>query len=91
MKKEQKINYIKYWLQKFGERDNETFNIEVEVNGVIFHISMQYNFDECGDEILPYDWCRNGFKHLITNSISDRTESELDEIINKLKIKKIFY
>ena len=31
MNKEQKVNWIKCWLQKFGNRDNETFNTEVVV------------------------------------------------------------
>ena len=33
MTKEQKVNYVKHWLQKFGDRDNETFNTEVVVGG----------------------------------------------------------
>ena len=28
MNKEQKVNYVKCWLQKFGNRDNETFKQE---------------------------------------------------------------
>jgi hypothetical protein len=91
MNKEQKINYVKYWLQKFGNRDNETFNIEVLVGETIWEISLQYDFDEDGDKIEPYDWCRNGFKHLQNCQISDRTDNELDNIIVQLKLKQSFY
>jgi len=52
---------------------------------------LQYNFDDDGDQYEPYDWCRSGFKHLRNNQISDRTDEELDEIINQLKSKQFFY
>lgn len=29
MNKEEKINYVKFWLQCFGDRDNQTFNKRV--------------------------------------------------------------
>lgn len=88
---EQKVNYIKYWLQKFGNRDNETFNIEVVIDETIWDISLQYNFDEDGDQIEPYDWCRRSFKQLVNNQISDRTDEELDRIIEILRFKQEFY
>jgi hypothetical protein len=92
MDKLQKNNYVKCWLQKFGERDNETFNTEVVINdNLTWRISLQYNFDDEGEELKPYNWCTCGFKNLRYNSISDRTEEELDEIINKLKTKKSHY
>lgn len=89
MNKEQKVNWIKCWLQKFGNRDNETFNIEVVVGEIVWEISLQYDYDFDGDILEPYDWCRSGFKHLRNNKISDRTDEELDKIISQLKIKKV--
>jgi len=92
MNKEQKVNYIKMWLQKFGNRDNETFNVEIKRNGdIIWFISLQFDYDEDGDRLEPYDWCRNGFKHMRNNTISDRTDDELDEIILNLKSIKTVY
>jgi len=87
MIREQKINYIKCWLQKFGNRDNETFNIEVDG----WEISYQYDFDIDGNQIEPYGWCRSSFKHVHNNQFSDRTNEELEEIVNKLKSKKSYY
>ena len=91
MNKEQKVNYIKCWMQKFGNRDNETFNTEIVVGETSWRISLQYNFDDDGDQIEPNNWCSSGFKHVHNNSISDRTEEELDNIINHLKTIKSFY
>ena len=81
------INWIKAWLQMFGERDNETFSIEIEAEGVHYDISMQYNFDLDGDQIQPYDWCSSGKGD--RSGIKDRTGEELDAIIKKLKEIKI--
>ena len=91
MTKDNKVNYVKLWLQKFGDRNNETFHTEVEACGKIWNISMQYGFSNDGDEIIPFNWCTHSFKHTFDSSITDRSEEELDEIINKLKIKKSFY
>lgn len=91
MNKEQKVNYVKFWLQKFGNRDNEMFSTEVVVGETTWEISLQYNFDDEGEQCEPYDWCRSGFRHLRNNQISDRTDEELDEIINQLKSKQFFY
>lgn len=91
MNKEQKVNWIKCWLQKFGNRDNETFNTEVVVGETTWELSLQYDYDFDGDRLEPYGWCRSGFKHLRNNQISDRTGEELDEIVNQLKSKQFFY
>lgn len=85
--KRQKVNYIKYWLQRFGERDTETFNTEIIVGETHWIISLQYNFDNEGEQCEPFDWCRSGFKHLRNNQISDRSDEELDGIINQLNLK----
>ena len=83
---------VKLWLQKFGQRDNDTFYQEITVNEVDWRISMQYNFSSFdGDEIIPNDWCRHGFKHVFDNVIFDRTEEELDAILCELnKIKRVW-
>ena len=91
MDTKQKVNYVKYWLQKFGTRDNETFNTEVMVGETTWEISLQYNFDNEGNQFEPYDWCCSSFKHVHNNQISDRTDEELDDIINQLKSKQFFY
>ena len=87
MTKEQKVNYIKYWLQAFGIRDNETFNTEVEVGDKTWGIWLQYSFDEGGDQIEPYDNCSSSNK-LICKSINMNLEEDLDAIISALKQKK---
>lgn len=91
MDKEQKINWIKCWLQKFGDRDNEAFNTKILVNETTYELSLQYDYDFDGDKLFPYDWCRTGFKHLKNNRLSDRANEELDDIINQLKSKQFFY
>jgi hypothetical protein len=91
MDKEQKVNYIKCWLQKFGNRDNETFNTEVVVGEKSWYISLQYNFDNDCNQCEPYDWCRSSFKHVNNNTISDRTDEELGDIVNQLKSKQVNY
>jgi hypothetical protein len=88
--KHKKINGIKAWLQMFGERDNECFSIEVKTPTETWDISMQYNYDlEDGYPIEPMDWCRRSFKHVGDNAIRDRSDKELDEIIeclNEIKV-----
>lgn len=91
MSKREKINWIKCWLQKFGKRDNETFNIEVTVGEITWEISLQYDYDFEGDKLDPRDWCCHGFKHLRNNGLSDRTEEELETIIEQLKKKKLYH
>jgi hypothetical protein len=91
MNKEQKVNWIKCWLQKFGNRDNETFHIEVVVGDTYWELSLQYGYDFDGDRIDPNDWCCSGFKHLHNNKISDRTDGELDRIIDQLKLIKEYH
>jgi hypothetical protein len=91
MNKEQKVNYVKCWLQKFGNRDNETFNIEVVVNETTLDLSLGYDYDFDGNRLVPYGRCTSGFKHLRNNRISDRTDEELDSIIKQLKSKQFYY
>lgn len=91
MSKKGKINWIKCWLQKFGKRDNETFNIKVTVGEITWEIALQYDYDFEGDKLDPRDWCCYSFKHLRNNSLSDRTEEELEAIIKQLKKKKLYH
>ena len=89
--KEQKVNIIKLWLQKFGNRDNETFNQKVTVGDTTWDIWLQYDFHSDGSTIEPYNMCSKGFKHLVKATLEDRTEEELNDIITELeKIKKIY-
>lgn len=91
MNTEQKVGYIKYWLQKFGNRDNETFNTEVTHNEITWRISLQYNFDDEGDQMDCFSWCVKSFKHVFDTDIEDRTDDELDGIIYQLKLKQTHY
>lgn len=84
MNKEQKINYVFFWLQCFGERDNETFNKDVTVNGQRWSIWRQFDYNSDGDRIEPYSsvsWSNvTGGK-----SVEELTEEELDLLIEALK------
>jgi hypothetical protein len=87
MKKQELIHAIKAWLQRFGNRDNETFNYEISN----WNLSVQYDYDLEGDRIEPYNWCTSGFKHVRNNSLEDRTEDELSKILDELLAIKKFY
>jgi hypothetical protein len=91
MNKEQKVNWIKCWLQKFGNRDNETFNKQITINGITWELSLQYDFDFDGEKLEPYDWCSNNFKQIHNNRIQDKSNEELNEIINKLNSIQTYY
>lgn len=84
VEKQNKVNCIKLWLQRFGDRDNDTFYKDIKVGDINWHISMQYTYADDGDEIISNDWCRHGFKHTFDNGIADRTEEELDAILFQL-------
>jgi len=88
MSKTLKENIIKLWLQKFGDRDNESFTTEVIIGNTTWSLSLEYSFSDEGDQLEPYDYCRSSFKHLFENTISDRSEAELDQIISILKTGK---
>ena len=74
------IYSIKAWLQRFGNRDNETFNYQISN----WNLSLQYDYDIEGDRIEPYNWCTSGFKHVSSSSLEDRTEDELSKILDEL-------
>ncbi len=97
-KKEQMMNYIKYWLQAFGERDNESFFIEnLKIDGKFWDLSLDYNYCEdgvyygesrdcCGD--FNNDYIR---KLVPSKGLSYRNIDELEKIILKLKSIKEYY
>jgi len=87
MNKEELIYSIKAWLQRFGNRDNETFNYEL----INWRLELQYDYDLDGGRIEPYNWCSSGSKHLRNNSLEDRSDEELREILNELIDIKQFY
>lgn len=85
MNTEQKVNYVKFWLQCFGERDNETFNKRVTVNGERWEIWMQYNFDNEGAQLEPYSnvsWSNKLVRGLSFEGLNDE---QLDSLIESLK------
>lgn len=91
MDKEKKENWIKCWLQKFGNRDNETFNTEITINDKSLNLILQYNYNFDGDQLDPSSWCLSGFKNVRNNKLSDKTEEELDAIINILNERQYFW
>lgn len=91
MDKKQKENWINCWLQKFGDRDNETFHAEVIINDKSLNLILQYNYNFDGDQIDPSSWCISGFKNVRNNKLSDKTEEELDEIIDILNKRQYFW
>ena len=84
MNKEEKINYVFFWLQCFGERDNETFNKELTVNGQRWSIWRQFDYTADGDRIEPYSCVSWSNKLVRSKTIEDLTEEELDLLIEAL-------
>jgi len=91
MNRERKENYIRCWLQKFGERDNESFHKEIKVGDKTWELSLQYDYGDEGDQLEPYSFCRENFKHVFDNTLSDRTDEEIDSIIIELNNIKTQY
>lgn len=87
----EKSNWIKCWLQKFGRRDNETFSAILDNGTNYYELSLQYSFDFDDIECEPFDWCRVGRGKAANSSIIERSEYELDEIIEMLKYCKTNY
>lgn len=85
MNKEQKTNYVFFWLQCFGERDNDTFNKDVTVNGKQWNIWRQFDYDSDGDRIEPSSSVSWSNKSVHSKTIEDLTEEELDLLISALK------
>lgn len=87
MNKEELICAIKAWLQMFGDRDNDCFNVQLTK----WRISMQYNYSEDGYKVEANNWCCWGFKHVDDNTLEDRTVEELSDIIKEMKSIKSVY
>jgi hypothetical protein len=93
MDRQEKINWIKWWLQRYGERDEDTFSIDVEwllsTESAVFenrrlYIALQYNFGSDGGEYEPMCLFKTNNK-LNAEYIQNKTDEELEEAIEKLK------
>jgi hypothetical protein len=93
MDRQEKINWIKWWLQRYGERDEDTFSIDVEwllsAESAVFeirrlYIALQYNFGSDGGEYEPMCFFKTNNK-MNAEYIQNRTDEELEEAIEKLK------
>jgi hypothetical protein len=85
MNKEQKINYVFFWLQCFGERDNETFNKDVTVaEGKRWSIWRQFDYTADGDRIEPSSSVSWSNKLVRSKTIEELSEEELDLLIEAL-------
>jgi hypothetical protein len=94
MKKEELIVWIKAWLQRFGNRNNETFEIEIRTVSKIYELSLQYNYDFDGQESIPYLFIYsikpgNNLSYQI--DIDEMTQLQLQEIQSILSINKMLY
>lgn len=85
MNKKQKINYVKFWLQRFGERNNDIFFKDVKINDKIWSLWLQYSFDEDGDELDPNSSvsCSNKMDRGLR--IEELNDEQIDCLIVSLK------
>jgi len=80
--KEQKIGYIKYWLQKHGDRHNYWgFRTQLYINNEHITLVMERNFDENGEKVDP-KCIYISSKELDIENVSNNV---LDDIVKKLK------
>lgn len=85
MNREQKINHIKYFLQKFGERNYIGFVIDLYEGDSMWQLGLEYSYNsKCVSVAEPYCWCVYGDKHFPDCDIKDRTDEELDKVISRL-------
>ncbi len=91
LKGKKKINFIKWWLQSFGERANDTFYKDIEADGKKWCLSLEYNFDMYGIEYEPTNWCICINDDSPENKLQLRTPEELDSIIKELSIINLFH
>lgn len=85
MNKEQKINYIFFWLQCFGDRDNETFHKDVTVKGQLWNIWRQFDYTKDGERIEPISSVSYSTKLVKGWNVEDLSEEQLDSLIEALK------
>jgi len=79
MSKSKLIVAIHAWLQRFGNRDNETFHYDIGD----WHLSLQYHFDLDGEHYAPFSFVTNGSK-LVSTNIEEHDENILKEILDEL-------
>ena len=91
MNKEQKINYIFFWLQCFGDRDNETFHKDVTVNGQLWNIWRQFDYTKDGERIEPINSVSYSTKLVKGWNVEDLSEEQLDSLIEALKEHQIYW
>ena len=82
MSRDEKEIWIKAWLMRFGNRDNETFNWETIIDGREYGIMLQYSYD-WGYEIDEQLLYRTGSK-LIANSVCQMETDIIDKLIESL-------
>ncbi len=86
MNRTQKENYVKLWLQVYGGRDIDGFYTTIKVSDKLeWRLHLGYYIDEDFDETTPFVWCHSYFKSQDNNLLNDRTNEELDDIINSLE------
>jgi hypothetical protein len=84
MNQTQLINAIHAWLQRFGNRNNDTFYYDIGE----WHLSLQYHFDLDGEQYEPYSWVNRGSK-LGSTTLETYDEKVLQDILTLLlKVKK---
>lgn len=77
---------IKFWLQKNGERTEEGFTYEVNVNGVIWNLFLGYSYNDRGWHLEPIESCTAENINPNFTKISDRHSDDLDDILKELNI-----
>ena len=81
--KEKKINKIKHWLQRNGERDEDGFYFDGGLEAPPVYLHLQYDYDSDGERFEPrciYN-CSN---KMVAVTLEAVKEEELDEIIKAL-------
>lgn len=89
MNKEQKINYIKYWLQRFGKRDDSKFGVSVYLDNYPTHICLSYGVTSGGNICENHFWWTKRSEGTLywdtKNKIEELPEETLDLIILKFE------
>lgn len=89
MDKQEKVNKVKFWLQRHGERNEQGFTHDIIFNdfhdeNIVYGLTLDYNYGIEGEEYDEVAYCRKHYKHLRNNTIKDLSDEELDEIIEVL-------
>ena len=70
-------NRLKYFMTKFGNRDNEGFGFHVVLDGKPYNLHLQYNYDEEG-ELLEQSFLFQTNNKLNSNYIEN---ADTDDIV----------